>query len=451
MGALACSGPVRPNNAPRADSQSPRYTLPYLYGVAADLENLPVVVLGGGAAGFFGAIACAEADPARPVFLLEKTPKLLGKVRVSGGGRCNVTHACESAAQLVQHYPRGGRQLKDAFRRFGVADTVAWFAARGVALKTEADGRMFPVTDSSETIARALEEAARRAGVRVLTRTAADEITVLPEGGFRLTISGEGAAAVGEEVRAARLLVATGGNPKSGAYDWLRALGHGVAEPVPSLFTFNVPASPLRELPGVSVPHARVLLAGEKLHYEGPLLITHWGVSGPAVLKLSAWGARRLHELGYHGTALVSWLPTHTDDSLRAWALAFRLENGKKQVAAHPPFGLPARLWRTLTAEAGLGPDTRWSEVPARAQGRLLELLLRTPLEVRGKTTHKDEFVTCGGISLNEVSLTTFESRLVPGLFFAGEVLDLDGITGGFNFQAAWTTGFLAGRAMSGR
>ena len=409
---------------------------------------LPVVVLGGGAAGFFGAIACAEANPQQPVFLLEKSPKLLGKVRISGGGRCNVTHACESAAQLVQHYPRGGRQLKEAFRQFGVADTVAWFAARGVGLKTEADGRMFPTTDNSETIARALEEAARRAGVRVLTRTAADELTALPDGGFRLKISGEGSAALGPELRAARLLVATGGSSKSGAYDWLRALGHTVAEPVPSLFTFNVPASPLRELPGVSVPHARVVLAGEKLQYEGPLLVTHWGVSGPAVLKLSAWGARRLHELGYHGTALISWVPSHTDETLRPWAQAFRLDNGKKQVAAHPQFGLPTRLWRTLTAEAGIGPETRWSEVPAKAQGRLLELLLRTPLQVQGKTTHKDEFVTCGGIPLGEVNLATMESRRLPGLYFAGEVLDVDGITGGFNFQAAWTTGFLAGRAM---
>jgi predicted Rossmann fold flavoprotein len=408
-----------------------------------------VAVLGGGAAGFFGAIACAEANPQQPVFLLEKSPKLLSKVRISGGGRCNVTHACESAAQLIQHYPRGGRQLKEAFRQFGVADTIAWFAKRGVALKTEADGRMFPTTDSSETIARALEEAARRAGVRVLTRTAAEQITVLPGGGFSLTLSGEGSASVGSALRVSQLLVATGGNPKSVAYDWLRALGHTVAEPVPSLFTFNVPASPLRDLPGVSVPHARVVLAGEKLQYEGPLLVTHWGVSGPAVLKLSAWGARRLHELSYHGTALISWVPTHTDETLRPWAQTFRLENGKKQVAAHPQFGLPTRLWRTLVIEAGIGPETRWNEVPAKAQNRLLELLLRTPLQVQGKTTHKDEFVTCGGIPLNEVDLTTFESRRVPGLYFAGEVLDIDGITGGFNFQAAWTTGFLAGQALA--
>jgi predicted Rossmann fold flavoprotein len=409
----------------------------------------PIVVLGGGAAGFFGAIACAEANPGVPVLLLEKSPKLLSKVRVSGGGRCNVTHACESAAQLVQHYPRGGRQLKEAFQKFGVADTIAWFERRGVKLKTEADGRMFPTTDSSETIARALEEAAARAGVRIFTRTAAERITALPQGGFELAIGGEGSAKIGVTLLASRLLVATGGNPKSGAYDWLRELGHTIAEPVPSLFTFNVPASPLRELPGVSVPHARVVIAGEKLQYEGPLLVTHWGVSGPAVLKLSAWGARRLYELGYHSTALISWVPGHTDETLRPWAQQFRLENGKKQVAAHPQFGLPTRLWRTLVEQADIGPETRWSDVPAKAQNRLLELLLRTPLQVQGKTTHKEEFVTCGGIPLAEVNFKTMESRLVPGLHFSGEVLDVDGITGGFNFQAAWTTGFLAGQAMA--
>ena len=408
-----------------------------------------MAVLGGGAAGFFGAIACAEANPDTEVVLIEKTGKLLSKVRVSGGGRCNVTHACDSAAQLVAHYPRGSKQLKAAFQQFGVAETIAWFSQRGVALKTEADGRMFPTTDSSETIARALEEAARQAGVRIFLNISADEIHAMPEGDFQLTLSGSGAAQHGGTLRAHRLLVATGGNPKSTNYDWLRALGHTVAEPVPSLFTFNVPSSPLSELMGVSVPQARVVLAGEKLQYEGPLLVTHWGVSGPAVLKLSAWGARRLSELGYVGTALINWVPSFTEETLRPWLQQFRQEHGKKTVASNPQFGLPQRLWRNLTEQAGIAADIRWSELPAKAQNRLLELLLRTPLAVRGKTTYKEEFVTCGGISLNEIDLRTMQSRRVPGLHFAGEVLDIDGITGGFNFQAAWTTGFLAGKAMA--
>ena len=406
-------------------------------------------MLGGGAAGFFGAIACAEANPAQPVILLEKTGKLLAKVRVSGGGRCNVSHACESPAQLAAHYPRGSKPLKNAFQEFGVPDTVAWFAKRGVTLKTESDGRMFPTTDSSETIARALEEAASKAGVRISTNINVDEIRPLPTSGFQLKLTGSGAGLFGGTLAVSRLLVATGGNPKSANYDWLRTLGHGIAEPVPSLFTFNVPNSPLSELMGVSVPQARVVLAGEKLQYEGPLLITHWGVSGPAVLKLSAWGARRLSELGYVGTALISWLPAHTDETLRLWLQQFRQDNGKKTVTSNPLFGLPQRLWRNLTEQAGIAPEIRWSDLPAKAQNRLLELLLRTPLAVRGKTTYKEEFVTCGGISLDEVDLKTMQSRRVPGLYFAGEVLDVDGITGGFNFQAAWTTGFLAGRAMA--
>ncbi len=404
-------------------------------------------MLGGGAAGFFGAIACAEANPTRPVYLIEKTGKLLSKVRVSGGGRCNVTHHCFSPAQLVQHYPRGGRQLKEPFNQFGAQDTVRWFEARGVQLKTEADGRMFPVTDSSETIAQCLLEAARRAGVRILLSTAAERIQPLPEGGFELTLTGAHA----QPLRVQKLLVATGGNPKAEGYQWLRGLGHGLQEPVPSLFTFNVPNSPLKELMGVSVPHARVVLAGEKLDYEGPLLVTHWGVSGPAVLKLSAWGARRLHQLQYTGTALVSWVPAHTEETLRQWLNTFRAEHGKKTVLANPLFGLPQRLWRTLVELAGIGADARWGELPAKLQNRLIELLLRQPLGVRGKTTFKEEFVTCGGIPLGEVNLKTMESRLVPGLHFAGEVLDIDGITGGFNFQAAWTTGYLAGRALAGQ
>jgi predicted Rossmann fold flavoprotein len=222
-----------------------------------------------------------------------------------------------------------------------------------------------------------------------------------------------------------------------------------VVEPVPSLFTFNVPTSPLKELMGVSVPRARVVLAGEKLDYEGPLLITHWGISGPAVLKLSAWGARRLAELQYTGTALVNWIPPHTEETLRPWLHTFRDDNGRKVVLSNPLLGLPQRLWRTLVEQAGVGPETRWSELPAKLQNRLIELLLRMPLAVRGKTTFKEEFVTCGGIPLSEVNMKTMESRRHPGLHFAGEVLDIDGITGGFNFQAAWTTGFLAGQAMS--
>ena len=407
-------------------------------------NNNTVAVLGGGAAGFFGAIACAEANPRLTVYLLEKTGKLLSKVRISGGGRCNVTHAADTPAQLVQHYPRGAKQLKEPFRQFDAQATIRWFEQRGVQLKTEADGRMFPVTDSSETIAQCLLGAARQAGVRILTQTHPEQIEPLPTGGFYLRLVGAHAG----ELTVARLLIATGGAPKAEQYEWLRQLGHTIATPVPSLFTFNVPDSPLRELPGVSVPRARVRVAGEKLEYEGPVLVTHWGVSGPAVLKLSAWGARRLNELSYQSTALISWVPEHTEDTLRAWLREFREQNGKKVVASNPLFSLPQRLWRTLTEQAGIDNEVRWNELPAKPQNRLIEALLNTALPMRGKTTYKDEFVTCGGIVLSEVDMKTMESRRVSGLHFAGEVLDIDGITGGFNFQAAWTTGYLAGRAM---
>lgn len=404
-----------------------------------------VAVLGGGAAGFFGAIACAEANPRLTVCLFEKTGKLLSKVRISGGGRCNVTHAADTPAQLVAHYPRGAKQLKEPFRQFDAQATVRWFEARGVRLKTEPDGRMFPVTDSSETIAQCLLEAARKAGVRILIQTTVTQITPLSAGGFQLQVSG----ATTPEMTVGRVLIATGGAPKSEQYEWLRALGHSIAEPVPSLFTFNVPNSPLRELPGVSVPRARVRVAGEKLEYEGPVLVTHWGVSGPAVLKLSAWGARRLHQLNYQSTALVNWIPEHTEETLRQWLREFREQNGKKTVASNPQFGLPQRLWRTLVEQAGIMEAVRWNELPAKQQNRLIESLLNTALPMQGKTTYKDEFVTCGGVLLSEINMKTMESRHVPGLHFAGEVLDIDGITGGFNFQAAWTTGFLAGRAMA--
>lgn len=407
--------------------------------------NSSVAILGGGAAGFFGAITCAEANPHQTVYLIEKTNKLLSKVRISGGGRCNVTHAADTPAQLVLHYPRGAKQLKEPFRQFDAQATVRWFESRGVRLKTEPDGRMFPVTDSSETVAQCLLDAARKAGVRILIQTSPSTIEPLPEGGFRLQLTGAHAG----EMTVDKLLIATGGAPKSEQYAWLRALGHSIQEPVPSLFTFNVPESPLRELPGVSVSHVRVRVAGEKLEYEGPVLVTHWGVSGPAVLKLSAWGARRLHELGYQSTALISWIPEYTEDSLRQYLREFREQHGKKVVASNPLFGLPQRLWRTLAEQAGVTDEVRWNELPAKPQNKLIEALLNTALPVRGKTTYKDEFVTCGGVVLGEINMKTMESRRVPGLFFAGEVLDIDGITGGFNFQAAWTTGYLAGRAMA--
>ncbi|WP_299760700.1 NAD(P)/FAD-dependent oxidoreductase [uncultured Pontibacter sp.] len=406
---------------------------------------MQVVVIGGGAAGFFGAITCAEANPEADVLLLEKTGKLLSKVGVSGGGRCNVTHHCFTPSLLSQFYPRGGKQLKEAFKVFGARETVTWFEKHGVKLKAEADGRMFPVTDNSQTIIDCLLQQARKFGVQIKTGAAVESIKSAKEAEqpyFILKLSN------GESIKANSVLVSTGGNSKSHSYEWLRQLGHTIQEPVPSLFTFNVPSSPLKELQGVAVSHARVRIAGQKLEYEGPLLITHWGYSGPAVLKLSAWGARHFYDQKYAFTALIQWLPEQTEESLREQLQQYRQAHPKKTVATNPLFGLPQRLWQGLTSIAEVPDQVKWAELPAKNTNKLVEALLRMPVSVNGKTTFKEEFVTCGGVDLSQVNMKTMESRLQPGLYFAGEVLDIDGITGGFNFQAAWTTGYLAGKAM---
>lgn len=406
-----------------------------------------IVVIGGGAAGFFGAITCAQNAPKASVLLLEKSGKLLSKVRVSGGGRCNVTHNCFVPSLLSQHYPRGARLLKEAFRTFGAQETVDWFTQRGVQLKAEADGRMFPITDNSETIVECLLQEAKRVGVQIRTGAGVEKVEVnQSEAGtllFTLQLS------TGERIKADKVLISTGGHPKSSGYDWLRTLGHKIQEPVPSLFTFNVPFSPLKELQGVSVPKAKVRVAGQKLEHEGPLLITHWGYSGPAVLKLSAWGARIFHEQQYNFTALINWIPEYNEENLREHLQAYRQAHPKKVVSTNPLFGLPQRLWKALTTIAEVLAETRWADLPGKNTNKLVEALLRVPVEVKGKTTFKEEFVTCGGVDLASVNMKTMESCVQPGLYFAGEVLDIDGITGGFNFQAAWTTGFLAGKAMS--
>lgn len=405
-----------------------------------------VMVIGGGAAGFFGAITCAEKDPAATVILYEKTNKLLSKVRVSGGGRCNVTHQCFNPHQFSQFYPRGGKFLKVPLKEFGAAETVAWFRERGVCLQAEADGRMFPDTNNSATIVNCLMAAAQKAGVKIETGMAIENITPPLSGSgwpYRLLLAND------QTITADKILITTGGAPKMESYRWLRELGFSIQEPVPSLFTFNVPGSPLQELAGISIAKAKVKIAGQALENEGPLLITHWGFSGPAILKLSAWGARLLHHLQYQFTLLINWVPDHTETTLREFMLRHRREFARRTIAAHPLFGLPQRLWKALTDLAGISDQVKWAELPAKNQNKLLEYLLRAPFDVRGKTTFKEEFVTCGGIDLSEVEAATMQSKKQPGIYFAGEVLDIDGVTGGFNFQGAWTTGYLAGQAIA--
>jgi predicted Rossmann fold flavoprotein len=399
------------------------------------------VIVGGGAAGFFAAITCAEANPRVRVTLLERSSQVLAKVRVSGGGRCNVTHNLFDPALLVQHYPRGGRALRGPLSRFGPRETAAWFAARGVELSAESDGRMFPVSNSAMTIVACLSEAAKDAGVEIRTGAAVTLVTKA-EHGFSIALKG------GDLLRCQRLLLATGSNAR--AYAWARALGHEIVPPVPSLFTFNVKDPRLEGLAGISVPQAHLWLAGTKLEQRGPLLVTHWGLSGPAVLKLSAWGARELHERGYRATLIVNWLPETHPEALRQTLLGLKSSEARKTVAAGSPFALPQRLWRALTGAAGISHTRRWAEVSKGELNRLAEELSRGRFEVSGKGVFKEEFVTCGGVSLDEVNFKTMASRLIPGLYFAGEILDIDGVTGGFNFQSAWATGWLAGQAMAG-
>ena len=400
-----------------------------------------IVVVGGGAAGFFGAIAAAEADPRASVTILEKTRHVLAKVRISGGGRCNTTHACFEPRELPLSYPRGGRALIGPFTRFGPRETIEWFRLRGVNLKTEPDGRMFPVTDSSLSIIDCLMDSAKNAGVHIRLQTGLDAIARQPGGGFSLTLS------TGEYRATDRLLWAAGGCREE--KHPLVPLGHTLVPPVPSLFTFHIDSPWLRELPGVSMEDVQVSVPGTGLKQRGPVLITHTGVSGPAILRLSAWGARDLHAAAYRFPLLISWLPDAKPDSLLAEINRRRETHGGQTILRTRWNPLPARLWEQLVHQAGIAPGTKWARLAKSEAQKLTALLTATELPVTGKSMNKEEFVTAGGIPLPEVDFKTMQSRLVPGLFLACEALYIDGITGGFNFQAAWTTAWIAGQNMA--
>lgn len=402
-----------------------------------------IVIVGGGAAGFFAALTCAEQRPGAEILILEKTAHFLSKVKISGGGRCNVTHACFDARELTTRYPRGERALIAPFKQFSASDTIAWFAARGVTLKTESDGRMFPVTDSSQTIIDCLLQAARDAGVKLQANCGVDRAIQKAGGSFELSLSN------GEQLTCDKLLLAIGGCRTPALGQLAVSLGHTLEPPVPSLFTFHIEMPWLRGLAGVSVESAEASVPGTKLRERGPLLVTHWGLSGPAILRLSAWGARELHETNYRFPLHINWLPHWTAEKLAAEFQSRRVTQPAKTLVNFPIAPLPARLWEQLVLASGIPPGLRLSSLSDAARHQLIQQLLRSEFSVTGKSLNKDEFVTCGGVRLGEVNFKTMESKICPGLFFAGEVLDLDGITGGFNFQAAWTTGWLAGRAMA--
>lgn len=403
-----------------------------------------LIVIGGGAAGIFCAVNAARLNPGLKVIVMEKTGKLLSKVKVSGGGRCNVTHACFDIAEMSKHYPRGSNFVKKAFYTFFTSDTISWFEERGVKLKTEADGRMFPVSNSSQTIIDCLLKEAARYEVEILLNTEVNAISHRHEL-FELHIAGR------EPISAAYVCVATGGYPKSAMFEWLKKTGHAIEEPVPSLFTFNLPRHPICELMGISVANVKVKILHTKLEENGPILITHWGLSGPVILRLSAWGARQLASLSYDFTIGINWLyeKDYNDSSLRELFSSFREFHSSRKIATYNFAELPNRLWLFLLSVSGVTADMRFGDLPKKAENLLIKNLADYTVQVKGKTTFKEEFVTAGGITLPEIDHQTMMSKKLSGLFFAGEVMDVDGITGGFNFQHAWTSGFVAANAIA--
>ncbi len=419
---------------------------PSVHGNSSKQASAQLIVIGGGAAGFFCAVNAARLHPGLRVTILEKSNKILAKVRISGGGRCNVTHACFEITEMSRRYPRGGHFVKKAFHQFFTTDTIKWFEERGVVLKAEADGRMFPVTNSSQTIVDCLLREADRHRVEVRTGMEVKELQV-KDFGFQLVCSNA------ETIRSEYVCVACGGYPKSSMFEWLSRTGHSFEEPVPSLFTFNIPAgmpgSAITKLMGVSVEKAVVRIAGTRLEQEGPLLITHWGLSGPAVLRLSAWAARELKARNWEFGIIVNWLPGSSEQELIKRFQLLRFEIASQKMINRNPFGLPQRLWEFFLDQAPIDKEKRWADLHAKDQNKLIKNLCSFPFSIKGKTTFKEEFVTAGGIKLSEVDPNTMMSRKVPNLYFAGEILDVDGITGGFNFQHAWTSGYIAAKMVA--
>lgn len=403
-----------------------------------------VAVIGGGAAGFFTALSVKEHHPGAEVTIFEKSQKLLSKVKVSGGGRCNVTNGTTSVAQLSKAYPRGEKKLKKGFKFFNTVDTMEWFESRGVALMTQEDNCVFPVSQDSQTIIDCFMSEAKRLGITIKLGAG---VKLINEENNQLILGfiKDGLAPQGFD----KVIVATGGSPKRTGLGWLESLGHSISDPVPSLFTFNMPDESITKLMGIVVENARVKIEATKLVSEGPLLITHWGMSGPAILKLSAFGARILSEVGYNFTILVNWVNVQNNDLVMAKLNEIASAYPQKLLTNYRPYGLPDRLWQYLLVKSQFPPSKKWSELGKAGTNKLITLLSNDRYHVEGKTTFKEEFVTCGGVNLESINMNTMESLCCKNLYFAGEVMDIDGITGGYNFQSAWTTGFQAGKLIS--
>jgi predicted Rossmann fold flavoprotein len=416
----------------------------YISSISRKFTPMKIAIIGAGAAGCFAA-ANIPLSSGVEVAVFEKTGKVLQKVKASGGGRCNVTHHCFDIPELITRYPRGKQLLRKSLYRFGPQQTIEWFEKRGVLLKAEDDGRMFPITDDAQTIIDCIWQEMMRQKTQIFYHKAVKSIEQLTtDGKTSFIIHFADTSVYGAD----KIIIATGGFPKADQYQWIEALGHNIESPVPSLFTFNMPGNPVTELMGVSVPEATIKIAGTKISQTGPLLITHWGMSGPAILKTSAIAARELANCNYEFTALINWLKDMSDNDLKDLLLQLRREQGKQFVNQKNPFGLPRRLWEHLCTRCGITDTTRWGDLPAAAQNKLTEFLLRDQYKVKGKTTFKEEFVTCGGVRITEIDPQTMESRKVPGIYFAGEILDADGITGGYNFQHAWSSGYIAAQSV---
>lgn len=404
-------------------------------------QNFDIIIVGGGAAGFFTAINIVEKNPKLKVAILERGSEVLQKVRISGGGRCNVTHACFEPNELVKFYPRGEKELRGPFHQFGSGDTIEWFEKYGVELKIEADGRMFPVSNSSQTIIDCFLKATQKLGIAVLTGQSVQSI-------FNPKVTGENVWKIEtqtENYLVEKLILATGSNPK--VWEMLQNFGHAVVSPVPSLFTFNIKDSRIKELPGVAA-HVTVTVKDTKLTSTGPLLITHWGMSGPAILKLSAWGARILHDKNYQFTIFVNWLNDEETTDVEKKLKELKQEHAKKSVSKKSPFELTNRLWESLVLASGIELETKWADLSKIQLQNLASQLTNGTFQVNGKSTFKEEFVTAGGIDLKEINFKTMESKMHQNLYFAGEIVNIDAITGGFNFQNAWTSGFIVANAI---
>ncbi|MBX2897482.1 MAG: NAD(P)/FAD-dependent oxidoreductase [Cyclobacteriaceae bacterium] len=399
-----------------------------------------LIVIGGGAAGFFGAINAAELNPKLRILILEKSTKLLSKVKVSGGGRCNVTHHCFEPKPLSKRYPRGQKELKKIFYQFHAAHTVSWFKQRGVILKTEADGRMFPQSNNSQTIIDCFLHEAEKHGIQIKTGCEVTQLVKIANH-FEVSLNNK-------SLNARKVLIATGGYNKRESYNWLAKLNHTIKNPLPSLFTFNDSTRAFASLMGVAVTDAEVKIAGTKFSQRGPVLITHWGLSGPAVIKLSAWAAVELHQLNYTFTALVNWTG-QPELTIRETLMQLKKQHSKKNIISNALFDLPKRLWEFITYMAGIAPEKIWADASHKEINKLIELLFACTFAIKGKTTFKEEFVTCGGVDWSEINLATMESKQVRDLYFAGEVINVDGETGGFNFQAAWSTAWVAAQAIA--